>query len=143
MGREALESSIPDLQSGALPSKLPAQSFRQGRPLRSAGKPKKKARRRVTPGLVAHLRVGPSVISACYFRSRAHNPAVHSPFGQMWRGCLSRIARYVNLVFDSSWQHQNNYTPPWGKSFVVFPISVSNRHLVRAKFQKSSERTAA
>ena len=45
VGREALESSIPDLQSGALPSKLPAQISRLGRPLRSAGKPKKKARR--------------------------------------------------------------------------------------------------
>ena len=45
VGREALESSIPDLQSGALPSKLPAQSSRLGRPLQSAGKPKKKARR--------------------------------------------------------------------------------------------------
>jgi hypothetical protein len=44
-GREALESSIPDLQSGALPSKLPAQILLPGRPLRPAGKPKEKARR--------------------------------------------------------------------------------------------------
>lgn len=43
---------------------------------------KEKGPMSMTPGLVAHQRVGPSVINA-YFRRRARNWAVHSPVGQM------------------------------------------------------------
>jgi hypothetical protein len=52
--------------------------------------PKKKARRLSDTGPffdepVAHPRVGPSVIFACFYCFRARNLAVHSPLGQMSR----------------------------------------------------------
>jgi hypothetical protein len=93
VGREALESSIPDLQSGALPSKLPAQILLPGRPLRSAGKPKKKARRLSDTGpcwLIKELdQVSCSpVFFAC---GRATLPFIH-PLGKFpgARQCLQR-----------------------------------------------------
>ena len=46
----------------------------------------------VTPGLVAHQRVRPSVIFAYFFRWRARNPAVHSPVGQMSRSTAAPSA---------------------------------------------------
>jgi hypothetical protein len=39
----------------------------------------------MTPGLMAHQRVRPSVMFAYFFRLRARNPPVHSPVGQMSR----------------------------------------------------------
>ena len=99
VGREALESSIPDLQSGALPSKLPAQNFRPGSASSSGAVlnkctwPKKLSQRNrpgvfATPGLcasrraVAHQRVGLSVIFAYFYRWRARSLIVHLPVGQ-------------------------------------------------------------
>ena len=102
VGREALESSIPDLQSGALPSKLPAQVFRSGRPLRSAGANEKGLASRVTPGLMALQRVRPSVKVAYFYRWRARIPAVHSPVGQMIYRTRTPRAISVGLVSNES-----------------------------------------
>ena len=81
VGREALESSSAVLQTAAIPSQLPAQ-IRFGSASSIGRSQKKGPRVALTPGLVAHQRVGPSVISAIV-RWGARTPNHHSPDWQM------------------------------------------------------------
>jgi len=115
-----------------------AQSFLLSPPHQSAWSQRKRPGVCQTPGLMAHLRVGPSVIIAYIFRSRARSFAVHSPVGQMLCTAAPSAISVWSLVLSASFESPLALLYPMpGQKFRFSSIRVSDRRRVRATFEKS------